>query len=167
MPTPTYTALANVTLGSPSLLTFSNIPATYRDLRIVFAGNLHEASSASVFMQFSGDTTATNYNHVRMSGNGSSASSGTQNNNRTAFEGAGLEQGTNGTFIVDILDYSATDKHKTALSRNGANKTGAQAAEAFAIRWSNTAAVTSVAFTLGGGNNFAAGSTFALYGIAS
>jgi len=168
MPTPTYLPLANVTLGaSASSVTFSSIPGTYRDLRIIFFGNLHQASSASVFTEYNGDTTTTNYNHVRMSANGSTTSSGAQNNNRTAFEINGLEQSSNATFILDVMDYSATDKHKTALSRDGANKATAQAVEAFALRWSNTAAITSIRFILGGANSFASGSTFALYGIAS
>ena len=39
MPTPTYTPLATVTLGtSAASVTFSSIPATYRDLILIFDG---------------------------------------------------------------------------------------------------------------------------------
>lgn len=70
---------------------------------------------------------------------------------------------------INIMDYSATDKHKTTLIRNGKQGGSNDGVEAIAGRWANTAAITSLEiFSItGGGITFSAGSTFALYGIAS
>ena len=64
--------------------------------------------------------------------------------------------------ISNIMDYSATDKHTTVLNRanNAANGVHANAG-----RWSNTSAVTQV--QVYATSNFAAGSTFYLYGVAA
>jgi hypothetical protein len=64
---------------------------------------------------------------------------------------------------INILDYSATDKHTTIISRanNAVNGT-----EAFVNRWANTAAVTSVQIFTSTGN-WSIGTTAALYGIVA
>jgi hypothetical protein len=70
---------------------------------------------------------------------------------------------TNTTFsTTQIMDYSATDKHKTTLSRGSGAGINAIA---FAGRWANTAAVTTVSVVYPGGGQFTVGSTFSLYGI--
>jgi hypothetical protein len=160
MPTPTYTPLATVTLGTAtSSVTFSSIPATYRDLVVVITGTV--TSNGNVFLRLNADS-ASNYSYVFMlgvgSGSGSSAAATT-----TSLLGGGFNTSSVSQSIFQVMDYSATDKHKTALNRTDEP---AQATYAWASRWANTAAVTSV---LVGNQNgsFAAGSTFALYGIAS
>jgi hypothetical protein len=64
--------------------------------------------------------------------------------------------------ILQIMDYSATDKHKSALTRT--THTSQSVVEALASRWANTAAITSLAVS---GGTFNVGSTFALYGIVA
>jgi hypothetical protein len=64
---------------------------------------------------------------------------------------------------MDLIDYSATDKHKTILSR--LNNT-ARATNALINRWPSTAAITSIRIN-GNGANFTTGSTFALYGVSA
>jgi hypothetical protein len=62
--------------------------------------------------------------------------------------------------VMQILDYSATDKHKPCLIRNGTVTVSTTIATA--ARWGNTAAINSLEiFT---SNTFLAGSTFSLYG---
>jgi hypothetical protein len=61
------------------------------------------------------------------------------------------------------MDYSATDKHKTVLSRNNVAGGGV---DAFANRWANTAAITSVEVRVStGGQFFATPTTLSLYGV--
>jgi hypothetical protein len=61
------------------------------------------------------------------------------------------------------MDYSATDKHKTVISRFGS---AARETQATASRWANTAALTSINFFQeSGGVTFSTGSTFSLYGV--
>jgi hypothetical protein len=67
----------------------------------------------------------------------------------------------NANAILQIMDYSATDKHKTSLLRS--NIPGASTI-ANAARWPETTAINSVnLFTSGGTMN--AGATFDLYGV--
>jgi hypothetical protein len=161
MPTPTYTSLATVTLaGTANSVTFSSIPATYRDLVLVFDG-FTTSTNVGGYLQYNGDT-ANNYSFVAVFGTGSSASSD-QNNTTNSSIFNFTTTTSKSTSVVHIMDYSATDKHKTAVSKSG------QAdgyVLAYASRWANTAAITSVLVSVNGGN-YAAGSTFSLYGIVS
>lgn len=159
MPTPTYTALATLTLSSSaSSVTFSSIPATYRDLVLVISGTT--TTDKDIWARFNGDT-GTNYSGVRMLGNGSSTVSDSQTGQ--TFADLGGMTTTQSDAIVNIMDYSATDKHKTTVHRN--NK-GAAYTLARANRWASTSAITSVAVIASTGL-FGSGSTFSLYGIAS
>ena len=156
MPQPTYTALATVTLGSSaSSVTFSSIPATYRDLILVVNGQ--SASNPDLLLSFNGDTSNI-YTNVTMAGNGSSAYS-------FAITRTGIFTMAAGTsrlmMTAQIMDYSATDKHKTVISRGNlpAAELGASAG-----RWPSTSAITSVAVRAGA-STFDTGSTFSLYGV--
>lgn len=156
-------ALATTTLASSSAtVTFSSIPATYRDLRLVITFTKDTATNGAR-LTFNSDTAA-NYSQVIMYGNGSSALSATDGPNYiylNDYVAASLTEITLST--VDIMDYSATDKHKTVLERG--NRAGGSVA-ASAARWANTAAITSVQINTGSGT-FSAGSTFSLYGVVS
>ena len=163
MPTPTYTPLANLTLGSAaSSVTFGSIPATYRDLICVVVAK--GSTTLQGRIRLNGDTAA-NYVYQRLSGNGSSASAATATNQSLGFLSS-IAQATTTDAIqinINIIDYSATDQRKTIISRADQATNGT---EAFANSWLNTAAVTSVLIFTNTGN-WAAGSTFALYGIVA
>jgi len=163
MPTNTYTPLATLTLTSPDAsITFSNIPATYRDLIFIVSHKVDSpAGTEDWYFRFNGDSGA-NYSFVRMVGNGSSAfsaaGSGTYANNF-------IDDTTNfSAYVIQIMDYSATDKHKTFLVRE--NLATFQV-NARAGRWANTAAINSITITGAdfGADNFSVGSTFSLYGV--
>jgi hypothetical protein len=162
MPTPTYTPLATVTLGTAaSSVTFSSIPATYRDL--VFAINGQTTGNANVIYRINGDT-GSNYSHVRMAGAGGAGSNSGTFGESYATWGSVLN-GTRFIINLNILDYSATDKHKTSLVRSGYTDLSSVATvEALAIRWANTAALTSIVFSTNVGS-FATGTTLSLYGV--
>jgi hypothetical protein len=160
MPTPTYTALATVTLGTAAAsVTFSSIPATYRDLILVFRGTLTTATLNEVELRINGDT-GSNYTRLVAFGDGSSTGSITD-----VFNSYRFSYGNNThpfTSILQLMDYSATDKHKTIITRDGqANR----AIVMGAARWANTAALTSLSVFCA--QNFAAGTTLNLYGIVS
>jgi hypothetical protein len=166
MPTQTYVALASETLAtSASSVTFAGIPATYRDLVVVFAGT-STGTPTTVLTRLNSDTSS-NYSNVMARGNGSNAASST-----TTTTGAwAIAQNealgtTQSNALVQIMDYSATDKHKTILSRGNNNNSAGVSVEMTASRWATTSAVTTVQLVVTT-NNFASGSTFALYGIAS
>ena len=157
MATGTYTPIASITLGSSaSSVTFSSIPQDYRDLVLISNSTV---SVSYLLMQLNGDT-GNNYHNVVMWGTGSSNDS--SGNNYSALYLGWRGEGTN-IFMskAQIMDYSATDKHKAALIRDDYPHSYT---DALAGRWANTQAVTSIRlFELSG--TILAGSTFALYGI--
>jgi len=158
-------ALANITLGSAaSTVTFTSIPATYRDLRLVVTTK-NVTSQGYLGLQFNGDTGSTAYYYVQMNGNGTNSYSSVlgPSDGVTAIYvyPIGTTDATNGQ--IDVMDYAVTDKHKSVLSRT--NDSSANAV-ALAGRWANTAAITSLRFWTGSGS-WGSGSTFSLYGIVS
>ena len=159
MPTPTYTPLATVTLGTAAAsVTFSSIPATYRDLVLVISAS-NTTTSGELLLRFNADT-GSNYSRVYFLGN--SANQAVSGSDTLTGIGVGNIMST-GTFISgSIMDYSATDKHKTTISRVGHNDLNFVGG--VAARWANTAAINSVACVLQTGN-FDVGSTFSLYGV--
>jgi len=160
MPTPTYTLIDSEVLASAAAsVTFTSIPADYRDLVLV-TEILGDGGSANLTMRLNSDS-GFNYYTVAMNGDGTSATSSSANQN--VIVGVGGTTTLKGLTIFQFMDYSATDKHKSVLSR--ANRTDA-VANARATRWEDTSAVNSISIEPSS-NNYAAGSTFHLYGIAS
>ena len=159
MPTPTYTPLATVTLGSSaSSVTFSSIPATYRDLILVMNGS-SSSGFGGALVRFNADS-GSNYNDVLMYGYGGGTFGSESRANQTSGQ-IGVTSDTISTFVVQVLDCSATDKHKTFLSREGfaSGETLATAG-----RWANTSAITSLQVFYAS-RTFSAGHTFSLYGV--
>ena len=164
MPTNTYTALATLTLtGTDTEVVFASVPNSYRDLVLV-VGNMTATAANTFYVQLNGDT-ASNYSWVTAWGTGSGTGSATLTNNGALVGGyTGVSTSTGQTTIIQLMDYSATDKHKTVLSRHN-NSAGEVSMTA--SRWANTAAVTQVNLKILPSGSFNSGSTFSLYGIAS
>lgn len=156
-------ALANITLGSAqSTVTFSSIPSTYRDLRLV-VDVLNTSSSNQTNIQLNADT-ASNYSRVIMAGQAATGATSASASG-TSIVCMGWSAPDNATRVLltaDFLDSSATDKHKSVLLRsNHGNEI-----DAVAARWANTSAITSIKL-YPDSSTFAAGSTFALYGVVA
>jgi hypothetical protein len=160
MPTPTYRPLATVTLGSTAAsVTFSSIPATYRDLIVVLNGTGVSSGVFGLLGRLNGDT-GSNYSTVRMFGTGSG--SGTSDSSSgTTFTAGAVSDSTINTVIIQVMDYSATDKHKTILTRNSSS---ASSVNAHAARYASTSAITSIT-VLGDTTSLAVGYTASLYGV--
>lgn len=153
MPTPTYVPLATETLsGSDSSITFSSVPATFRDLILVIAGT--SASATTFGVQCNSDS-ASNYTFVEMSSDGG----GTSSSGSLTYLLMGRSTTSQGVSTLQIMDYAQTDKHKTAIARGS---TSSIIVRASAARWANTAAVTSLTVT---GSNWSSGTTLSLYGV--
>jgi hypothetical protein len=155
-----YTALANVTLGSSaSTITFSSISGSYRDLILIGQGFSSTASGINI--RYNGDS-GSNYNQIVMFGDGGSASS-SSSSSQTSYQVGRFDSSTLADFQANIMDYSATDKHKTTLHRYNS---AAVLTAARAGRWASTSAITSFVLSLDSGT-FNSGSTFALYGVSA
>jgi hypothetical protein len=156
MPTSTYIALGTATFTSDSSITFSSIPATYRDLVVIVSCS--NSGTSNLSMRFNGDT-GSNYTMLRMfafSGGGPTTDYYTGDKS----EGGNIfaEQ-----FLVhaNILDYSATNKHKIILSRNAASGTSVFY---HSNRWANTNAINQIEVFPNAGSLTG---TISLYGIVS
>jgi len=158
--------IATTTLGSSqSTITFSSIPQDYTHLQIrMFAfGN----TSNSGLMRFNSDT-ATNYSWHALTGNGATASS-TNNTTVNFMVGNGFNLGPNSTTIpfatiVDILDYTNTNKYKTLRSLDGSDLNGSGQITLLSGNWRSTSAISSISLAPSSGS-FTQYSRFDLYGI--
>jgi hypothetical protein len=160
MPTPTYDLIASTTLAANATgIVFGSIPQGYRDLVIV--ANTF-TSTGEVGVQLNGDT-GSNYSTVLMRGGASTTVSSTSFTDTAIWPSTqvGSQTGVPNQWSVQIMDYSATDKHKTSLTRFGSAGSHVQAQ---ANRWANTAAITSITFV---NATYNANSTFSLYGISA
>lgn len=165
MPTSTYDLISsNVLSSSSSSITLSSIPATYRDLVLVMDLLAFDNSQYSAQVRANNDS-GSNYFDVFMRGNGGSGIS--SNATVGAFRVINAATTTEKAFtIFHFIDYSATDKHKTALQRTGAPSASDTGVYLMHHRWANTAAISSLSISTAFGQ-FAAGSSFYLYGIVS
>ena len=154
----TYTPIATNTLGSAtSTVTFSSIPSTYTDLRIVYATTA--SGDAGNYLRFNSDT-GSNYSRTGLYGNGSSAGSN-RDTNATGIYGPFTMSSAITSNTIDIMNYSNTTTNKTCLVRAGAANNSTLTSVGL---WRSTSAITSISITCDGAN-FVAGSTFTLLGI--
>jgi hypothetical protein len=155
----TYEPIATQTLGSTaSSVTFSSIPSTYTDLVLV----VNSIGSGTSYMKVkcNGDTTTANYSTTILEGDGSAASS-LRYSNTVYLAMIGTVTTTIGNQIVHFMNYSNTTTFKTILARdNSSIRTRANVA-----LFKSTAAISSLEIDVPDAPNFAAGSTFTLYGI--
>lgn len=158
----TYEPIATTTLSSAtSTITFSSIPSTYTDLKIVMTATSDSASLGQI--RFNSDT-ATNYSSTYLSGNGSTVAS----SRRTGRTGIDFFEGSVSTSIpalsiIDIFSYRGST-NKTALISDFLDLNGSGQVESIAGLWRSTSAITSVVLR-GNGMNWAIGTTATLYGI--
>lgn len=153
-------ALYSTTLvAATSSIILSGIPQTgYRDLRVTMTLQ-NQTINAYPGMRFNGDA-ATNYTRVGMRGNGSTPAAFSVNS-----ETAGYVDGPSVGEIIrwDIMDFSASNKHKIVLARaDGVNEN----TSAHAFRWASTAAITSLTITGGNSDTYGIGTVINIYGIA-
>lgn len=156
-----YIPLATVTLGgSDTEVVFASIPPIFKDLILVADFVAATTTNAELLIRFNSDS-GNNYSQVKMTGNGSSTSSSSASSVNGARIGYGPTTSARSNSIAQIMDYAATDKHKTLLTRTNES----DEVWATACRWANTSAITSVSF-LYEGVSLGTGSTFSLYGVA-
>jgi len=159
----TYEPIATTTLGSSaSSITFSSIPATYTDLRVVLVGT---ASSGSANLRFNSDTGA-NYSYTRLKGDGTSATSGRSTGNTQIYlsQGAGPVSSMPDFFTIDVFSYAGST-YKTCLNTSNMNHNGTDEEVAAVVGlWQSTSAINTITLSRNVGN-YNTGTTATLYGI--
>jgi hypothetical protein len=162
-----FVSIATTTVGSggASSITFSSIPQTYSHLQIR-AISRSGTTGESGMITFNGDTGG-NYSRHYLIGNGTSALSGSQTSasNIDIFY-INSSTSTASIFaanILDILDYTNTNKYKTVKLLAGMSQGGSGACGLYSGAWRSTSAITSITITPS--SSLAQYSSFALYGI--
>lgn len=162
--TSSYDSIATVTVGSggTSTVTFTSIPQTYTHLQLrVYTGTSTLNNSGAVY--FNNDTTDANYGQHNVQGNGTSAASGYNggawlinfSGNSTYFSSS----------VIDILDYTNTNKFTTSRALNGYDANGSGGVDLVSTLWRNTAAISRIDIKTNSAATFVQYSSFALYGI--
>jgi len=163
MATPTYTLIDSTVLGSSaSSVTFSGISATGKGDLVLVAEVTGSGGLAAGLMRVNSDSGA-NYRWVTAIGTGSTTVSSSTSSTTGIGSGLNADTTEKAIAIFQLMDYSATDKHKSVLVRGNNVDRGTYM---YANRWANTSAITSIE-VLTTTNQFAAGSSFYLYQIVS
>jgi hypothetical protein len=169
----TYDSIATVTLGTATTLTtFSSIPQTYTDLRVVCYSKPNTASPGSeAFPAIIFNGSASEYGSTSMTGSGTGS---TQIGNLTG-QGAGggptypaglVSPSLFSCLTFDIFNYTDASTKKTYLMEIASDANGAGWSGFGMGLWTTSAAVTSIGlYWAGVGKTGLTGSTATLYGI--
>jgi hypothetical protein len=165
--TSAFDSLGTVVLAADAAnVTFSNIPQTYTHLQVrLTARGTFASAGLSVLLGLSGNTELSGFRH-HIYGNGSSASG------YGATGAYGIIGGTPGSTvtstvwgasIIDVLDYTNTNKTKTLRAISGWDANGSGEVVFASSYTPLTTAITSIKLVTDG--NWASGSQITLYGI--
>jgi hypothetical protein len=162
----TYEKIATNTLGSAaSSITFSSIPATYTDLKIVLTATYSATTSSGGQLSFNGAPSGTLSSYTRLYGQGTSPSTAI-NSNQPAITPADTAWTLGNTmpdfYTYDIFSYAGST-FKTVLTTNSQDYNGSGSTGIKVGLWRSTTAITSCVLTAS--VNFATGTTATLYGI--
>jgi hypothetical protein len=166
-----YESISTTTLStSTATITFSSIPATYTHLQLrgIARTDRSDGNQDALKIRYNSDT-GNNYAIHYLLGNGSSASSA----GSSSVSGVFADGITNtasaancfGAFVIDILDYTNTNKYKVNRALSGREDATAGALWFESGLWVNTNAISSITIIPNTGPNFVQYSQFALYGI--
>ena len=169
IPLSTFTATSNT-----ATVTFSDIPQSYEhlQLRIFCRTNRNVSDGDYLLMRFNSiSSTASYYAQHYLRGNGSAVLAAADGTGTASylerFPALNTTASTFGTAIIDILDYTNTNKNKVWRSLAGYDGNGDASAN---IRLASgmllsTPAISSITLTSGTDSSFVQNSSFALYGI--
>jgi len=174
--------IAGYTATSSTAFTFSSIPQTFTHLQLrIQSRAAGTASTTLIGSQFNNDYTSGNYSYGShyLNGNGASVTSSTgqtylgfgsgPNGASYGFiPGASITSGVFSSQIVDIFDYTNTNKFKAWRAIGGYDANGSGNAALFSGYWNQTSAITVINI----GNyldpyTFATGTRIDLYGIST
>jgi len=156
--------------GSSGTITFNSIPSVYKHLQIRFAARSDRAAiRSSAGIQFNSDT-GSNYSWHRLYGYSTSAYSGGGSSTQYGpdnllYAASTATSGYHGAAVIDILDYSSSNKNKTIRALGGSPEAGDADIYLASGLWMSTASVTSISIVDRWGSNFTTSSRFSLYGL--
>lgn len=160
-------ATVTVGVGGQATISFTAIPAGYKDLQIAAHAGSETNNSGStdvVVPRINGDSTGANYDYVVHGAFGSGTGFG--NSGGVAFLSCA---GTAGVplvdFTLDVPNYrSATKKNIFSHGMSFQGNVGV-CTQIGAASWTGVAPITDLSFTVAGGADFVEGTVFDLYGV--
>lgn len=164
-----YESIATVTVGVGGINTvsFTSIPQTFQHLQLRFFGKIGQTTGALTWW-FNGDSTGTSYSVHLMRGDGSTTAAYSYVSQPyltdTISPTTIWNNGNYTVGIIDMLDYTNTNKYKTTRQIAGIDNNGTGCVEIHSGLWMNTAAINNITLYSGYGN-LAQYSHFALYGV--
>lgn len=154
----TYEPIATTTLTSSSGITFSSIPSTYTDLRLILTGV--GPVNNYTYMQINGSS-STLYSWTELRGNGTSATS-TRQSTQTSFP-IGYVNTTQPVLCqVDFFNYANTSINKTCLVSSSSDENGSGIVFNAVGLFRSTSAISTIATVA---TTWPSGTIATLYGI--
>lgn len=160
--TETYIPIATTTLASTATsVSFTSIPGTYRDLRVVFVGKLNSGASSLYMNLNSNGSNIFSYNSLYY--NTAITGDRSSNNSQALIN---YNSGSQPSFIaIDIFGYADTNIYKTLLSSSNEHF-GTSGSIRYSVNlFRNSNAITSLSIGTLFGDLLAVGTTATLYGI--
>lgn len=165
-----YESIATFTPSGVANVTFTSIPQTYTHLQLRMTGRGAVAGVTYTYLKlrFNG-VAGTSYSFHGTVSDGSTATS-------FGFTGQSYAEGnylaastatTNvqGAIVMDILDYTNTNKFTTVRSIGGTDNNGSGRIAISSSVFQDATAISQILVATPGGENFDNGTTIALYGI--
>jgi hypothetical protein len=163
-----FESIATVTVGSggSSTISFTSIPSTFTHLQIRLLAKWTYSGTdfTNIGIAFN---TSTSYAYHSTRGNGTTVVASAGTGSSFAYLQNFMPSGSANTFgvsIIDILDYTNTNKNKTVRGLGGFDANGRGQISLVSGGSFNTAAINSITLTPDS-DAFAEFSSFALYGI--
>jgi len=160
----TYEPIATTTVAiAATSITFSSIPSTYTDLRLVIVFKAVLAGSNPGY-QFNSDT-GSSYSYTAINGSGTAAASQSSNTNNQCYliSNSTASTAQSQIFTTDIFSYTGSN-YKTLLTTFSGDLNGSGNVSGVVNLWRSTAAINSVKFLFDSGT-MAIGTSATLYGI--
>ena len=154
--------MVSVGAAGTSSISFTSIPSTYKHLQIR-AIALNPTAWNRFSIKLNNDTTTSNYNLHAIQATGSGTPASFYEGSTSKLGGSNLNNP--GVSIIDIIDYTNTNKYKTLRGLYGYDSNGTGQVQFGSILWQSTSAINSIILTNESGYDFSQYSSFALYGI--
>lgn len=171
----TYTLITGITgEGNPYIVpatpvasvTFSAIPSTYTDFKIVVSARTSRAA-VNDYLQLKFNGVDTNQTLRMIQGSGSAASSNSVALIYSPINGNTTVANSFSSNDIYVPNYATSLQKSVSLDGTYEDNAAAIEARLGAALWANTAAITSIVLTPYYGGNFLQYSSFYLYGIKS
>ena len=169
-----YESISTVTVGAggAASVSFSSIPSTYTHLQVRYIVRTSAAApgpEGDLVIVYGTPHASNGYSHM-LYGNGSSATSinsgGLGYSQFASYTSSSTQTASAfGVGILDVLDYTNTNKLKTWRTLGGWDANGSGLVTFASGIQNDTSALTAITFATNSGNSFAQYSSFALYGI--